>query len=617
MSRDDSKPPHVLGPYRILDVLGVNAIDTVYLALFDGPHGFQRRAALRVVDDTNVHARDLRDAARAAATIVHPSFVTVLDIGESDGSAWVATEHLLGESAQDVLLYAERAAVPVPWTIATRIVADAADALAAMHAQRDPRGEAMVHGSISPRSLIVTYAGTTKLKAAFVPQRIDARDLAYRPPKETPHVGARADVYALAAVLWELCAGRHIEVWDAAARRNVPSLGGGVPESVDTIIQRALGNVVGAPCSTARELARALRGALVVEGIVVEEHDVGRYVQSRFAERYAERVAQLRDVDDERTEVFRFEMTEAAPDTERELPPLDEDDDVVEKTLPFRRRAPDPILSFVKAQPVIVIGFADDARPVPLASPESQTLRRNVSPTVPVHGEPAYAVPACAMPAHAVPGHAAPSRVADPVKKRGARWPFFAAAALLFGLTGVGVFFARNVRYVDRAQRASASSAASASAEVPAVAAPTPTPTPAPSLATVDPSTVATPSANAPPLAPTAPTPPIARRPVLVRPPAWSRPTAVAPAVAPSADPTDPLAVAALPATGKLTVLCVPACDQVFDGARPLGASPVFKMVTTTGVHHLTLVTTDPPMKKRVDVNVVEDETTLVREEMK
>ncbi len=299
-------------------------------------------------------------------------------------------------------------------------------------------------------------------------------------------------------------------------------------------------------------------------------------------------------------------MTEAAPDTERELPPLDEDDDVVEKTLPFRRRAPDPILSFVKAQPVIVIGFADDAPPVPLASHELQTLRMNVSPMVPGH----------AMPAYAVPAHAAPSRVADPLNKRAPRWPFFAAAALLFALTGVGGFFARHARFFDRAQRASASSAPSASAEMPAVAAPTPTA--APSLASVDPSTVATPSASTPALAPTAP---VARRPILMPPPAWPRPTGVAPAVAPSAasstDPTDPLAIAALPATGKLTVLCVPGCDQVFDGARPLGASPVFKMVTTTGVHHLTLVTTDPPMKKRVDVNVVEDETTLVREEMK
>lgn len=598
-SREES--PHVVGPYRILESLGVNAIDAVYLARVDGPHGLQRRAALRVVDAASAHARGLCDAARTMASLAHPSLVSVLDFGESDGWAWVATEHVVGESAHDILRHAERAAVPVPWSIATRIVADAADALAAMHASRGARGE-VVHGSVSPRSLLVTYAGTTKLKAAFLPQPLDARDLAYRPPHGSPLVGARADVYALAAILWELCAGRRLEVWDASARRNVsplPSLGGGVPESVDVIIQRALGNVAGAPCATARELARALRGALVVEGIVVEEHDVGRYVQSRFAERYAKRGTELVDFDDDRTEVFQFEMTEPAPDTERELPPIADDDDVVEKTMPFRRRAAAPV-SFVKAQPVIVIGPAEEvAPPAPLVARAPNTLRIDVSPVAPPRVAPVHAAPV-----HAVPVYAAPAFVAAPAKKRAPRWPLFAAAALLLGLTGAGLSFARGAHYFDRAARASLT------VEPPPVAAPTPTPSTAPSLAIVD--LPAMPSVSAP-----VPSAPVARRPVAFRPPALPPAPPRATTAAPSAAPIDPLSPASLPATGKLTVLCIPGCDQVLDGGRLLGPSPVFKIVTTTGVHHLTLVIADPPMKKQIDVNVVEDETTLVREEMK
>lgn len=572
-------PPRALGPYRIVETLESGALDAVYLARVDGPRGFQRRVALRVVDASDrERARELYEAARAAGSVVHPSFMAVLDVGESDGRAWVATEYLFGESAREILRHAERAAVPVPWAIATRIVADAADALAAMHAVRGPRGEALVHGSLTPRSVMVTYAGTTKLKPAFSPRRIDARDLAYFPPDGSPLAGARADVFALATMLWELCAGRHLEVWDAGARRNLPSLpslGTGVPESIDTIVQRALGNVAGAPCATARELARALRGALVVEGMVVEEHDIGRYVQSRFAERYAERVALLDDGDDEPTEVFRYDMIgsmfEPAPDTERELPPLDEDDDAVDRTMPFRRRAP-ALASYVKAQPVIVLGPAADAPP-PAPSP---------------------AVPVQPIPVQAVPVPAVPNVVAAPAKtKRASRWPLVAAAMIVLELTGVAVFIARDRRFFDRASRASAPVA---SAPIAPVA--EPAPSELPSLAPLDPPVALIPSATA------ASSLPVARRPI-----AWPRPIAVAPSA--SVDPFD------VPPTGTLTVLCVPGCDQVFDGRRPLGPSPVFKMVTTPGVHHLTLVTTDPPMKKQVDVNVVEDETTVVREEMK
>ena len=260
--------------------------------------------------------------------------MTVVDVGESDGVGWVATEHVLGESVHEILRQAERGVVPVPWAIATRIVADAADALAAMHARRGARGEAIgVHGSLSPRSLLVTYTGTTKLKPAFALDRdcgIDPRDLAYVRPRASgaSAVDAAGDVYALAAILWELCAGRRLEVWDARARRDLPSLTrvAGVPEFIDTIVRRALGNFDGAPRGTARELARALRGALVVEGVVVEEDDVGRYLESRFAERHAQREAELHDADGELSEVFRFAAMDA-PDTVRDVASVADDGD--------------------------------------------------------------------------------------------------------------------------------------------------------------------------------------------------------------------------------------------------------------------------------------------------
>jgi hypothetical protein len=65
-----------------------------------------------------------------------------------------------------------------------------------------------------------------------------------------------------------------------------------------------------------------------------------------------------------------------------------------------------------------------------------------------------------------------------------------------------------------------------------------------------------------------------------------------------------------------LTVICNPACDQVLDGSRPLGPSPVFKVSVAAGPHHLTLRTLDPAVEKSADVNVAADETTLLRQAM-
>jgi hypothetical protein len=76
---------------------------------------------------------------------------------------------------------------------------------------------------------------------------------------------------------------------------------------------------------------------------------------------------------------------------------------------------------------------------------------------------------------------------------------------------------------------------------------------------------------------------------------------------APRAPATDPAH------TGLLTVICMPACDQVLDGSRSLGPSPIFKLPVATGSHRLTLRTLDPPVEKMVEVTVTTDETTVLR----
>jgi hypothetical protein len=67
---------------------------------------------------------------------------------------------------------------------------------------------------------------------------------------------------------------------------------------------------------------------------------------------------------------------------------------------------------------------------------------------------------------------------------------------------------------------------------------------------------------------------------------------------------------------GQLTVFCTPACDEVIDGGRSLGPSPVFKVSVPVGPHRITLVSTDPPVRKVVSVAVGEEEVAVVREAM-
>jgi hypothetical protein len=67
---------------------------------------------------------------------------------------------------------------------------------------------------------------------------------------------------------------------------------------------------------------------------------------------------------------------------------------------------------------------------------------------------------------------------------------------------------------------------------------------------------------------------------------------------------------------GLLTVVCSPPCDEVLDGSKSLGASPVVKVPVSAGTHRLTLRISEPPMEKVVTVTVSPDETTFLTQPM-
>jgi hypothetical protein len=84
----------------------------------------------------------------------------------------------------------------------------------------------------------------------------------------------------------------------------------------------------------------------------------------------------------------------------------------------------------------------------------------------------------------------------------------------------------------------------------------------------------------------------------------------------PSPPPATPVPAAPSGKTGLLTVVCTPACDDVRDGSRSLGPSPVFKVPVTPGSHKITMRTTDPRVEKVQTVVVTEGETSVVRKSM-
>src|SRR5262249_14201877 len=141
-----------IGRFEVLGALGSGGVGDVYRAR--DPQ-LQRDVAIKVLrpdwaDDPD-RQRRLEQEARAAGTLNHPNIVAVYDVGSHDGSPFIVTELLEGETLRERM--AGRA---LPAARAVEFAVQIARGLATGH----ERG--IVHRDIKPENLFVTRDGQIK-----------------------------------------------------------------------------------------------------------------------------------------------------------------------------------------------------------------------------------------------------------------------------------------------------------------------------------------------------------------------------------------------------------------------------------------------------------------------
>jgi serine/threonine-protein kinase len=301
----------------VVDEIGIGGMASVHLARVDGPGGFQKWVAIKrihphlVEDDQFVDM--FLDEARIAAGINHANVAQVFDLGKDETTYWIAMEYLHGEPLREVMRRIEEAANHIPFHIAARICADAAEGLHGAHELRGRNGQLLnlVHRDVTPHNLFVTYDGYTKVVDFGIAKVVDRLastragtlkgKLAYMSPEQVrgQEVDRKTDIFALGVVLWELTTNRRLfrmetdlDTLEKVQACVVPlpsTIVGGYPPELEAVVMRALSQRREDRFQTAREFSRALQRFLMTQGTFVGPEDVGDYVKQLFTDRVRKR----------------------------------------------------------------------------------------------------------------------------------------------------------------------------------------------------------------------------------------------------------------------------------------------------------------------------------------
>ncbi len=278
-----NKSQFKLGRYEIAAEIGHGAMGTVYKA-----HDplIERTVALKTIRlDLSHQAHQVFEErfyreAKSAGRLNHPNIVTIYDVGETDGSAYIAMEYLEGESLDMLLdnhihLSIERIA---------HITLQIANGLAYAHQH------GIIHRDIKPANIILMRSGRivkiTDFGIAQIPTSEKTGDGTllgsprYMSPEQVQSkvVDGRSDVFSLGIVLYEMLTGHPPFTGDdlSTILYNImnfepappSSINEGVPEPFDRIVMRALSKRPAERYQSARDLAadlRALRGVTPAE----------------------------------------------------------------------------------------------------------------------------------------------------------------------------------------------------------------------------------------------------------------------------------------------------------------------------------------------------------------
>ena len=316
-----SRLPRRFGRYALFDFIGKGGMAEIFLARAHTDLGASRLCVVKqILPEFALHpqfAEMLIHEAKLAARLNHAHIVQVFDLGREGDQLYIAMEYVEGFDLNALLRRCSQQKVPLPLEYALRIVSDTLQGLDYAHRRTTDDGKPLgiVHRDVSPSNVLVSLEGEVKVcdfgiarandvvlneSGAQMDEAIKGK-AGYMSPEHArggEPIDARADVFAVGIVMWELIAGRRmyrkeseVPLLEQAKRAQIPELPAkGLPleDKLHAIVKRALSANREGRYPSAGAMLREVDAVMSEAKLVASPLKLGEWLMESFGPEVAE-----------------------------------------------------------------------------------------------------------------------------------------------------------------------------------------------------------------------------------------------------------------------------------------------------------------------------------------
>ncbi len=298
--------------YRIIEKIDAGGMAEIYRGAAVSMDGFEKSVAIKrilpsLTQDAKFVAMFL-DEARLSMQLNHANVVQILDLGKVGETYFMSMELVDGANLRRLMQRSIDLVRPFPINVACFIAMEMAKGLAYAHEKTDAQGHSLgiVHRDVSPPNVLVSRQGEVKITdfgLAKAKSNVSVSDsdvvkgkFAYLSPEvvDGKEPDARADIYAVGIILWEMLCGRRLfvartdmETVELVRKGEVAKAGTlreDVDEDLDKLLQRALAKNVKRRFQSCREVEQDLAGYLAKRGLRATAADLANFVREMLDE---------------------------------------------------------------------------------------------------------------------------------------------------------------------------------------------------------------------------------------------------------------------------------------------------------------------------------------------